>query len=158
MTFVRTIGVYGTTSPEFFESLVRAGVTDFCDVRARRGVRGARYAFANAVRLVEALEARGIRYHHWKDVAPDPELRAAQHREDAAERTAKRERARLSPAFVAGYTEQLASRAWLVEERITILQRGGACLFCVETAPDACHRSILAEEIAQRLGLAVRHL
>ncbi len=46
-----TIGVYGFEEEEFFAALANARVDLFCDVRRRRGVRGARYAFANSQRL-----------------------------------------------------------------------------------------------------------
>ena len=46
-----TIGVYGFDESSFFQTLQNAGVDTFCDLRARRGVRGAAYAFANGERL-----------------------------------------------------------------------------------------------------------
>ena len=54
MKFV-TIGVYGSDEATFFEALQRAGVDTFCDIRWRRGVRGAKYAFANSARLQKRL-------------------------------------------------------------------------------------------------------
>lgn len=43
-----TIGVYGSTERKFFDALVRAKVDVFCDIRLRRGMRGATYSFANS--------------------------------------------------------------------------------------------------------------
>ena len=73
-----TIGVYGFDESSFFEALREADVDTFCDIRARRGLRGATYAFANSQRLQERLAELGIRYIHRKDLAP---TRAARDRQ-----------------------------------------------------------------------------
>ena len=59
-----TIGVYGYGEETFFQSLREAGVDAFCDIRNRRGVRGATYAFANSKRLQNRLLKLEIQYHH----------------------------------------------------------------------------------------------
>ena len=46
-----TIGVYGFDEASFFAALQTAGVDTLCDMRQRRGVRGADYAFVNSKRL-----------------------------------------------------------------------------------------------------------
>ncbi|MDX6630098.1 MAG: hypothetical protein QOH00_2344, partial [Gaiellales bacterium] len=43
MVEVVTIGAYGWNAATFFDALVRQRVGTFCDVRRRRGVRGAEY-------------------------------------------------------------------------------------------------------------------
>ena len=43
-----TIGVYGFDESGFFDALCQAEVDTFCDIRSRRGLRGATYAFANS--------------------------------------------------------------------------------------------------------------
>lgn len=65
-----TIGAYGWSEAEFLAALVAAGVDTVVDVRARRGARGAAYAFANSRRLQASLAAAGIRYRHRPDLAP----------------------------------------------------------------------------------------
>jgi uncharacterized protein (DUF488 family) len=35
---------------------------------------------------------------------------------------------------------------------------GAVALLCVERDPEACHRSLVAERIAERFGLALEHL
>lgn len=158
VTFI-TIGAYGCDAERFFAALAAAGVDTFCDVRARRGVRGREYAFANSQRLQVRLAELGIRYLHRPDLAPSSETRAAQHAADAAEHTAKRQRGILGPAFVDAYRrERLAgfdSAAFLAdlgpEARVV-------ALFCVEREPAACHRGLLADRLARDLDVAVRHL
>ena len=73
-----TIGVYGFSEAVFFNALQQAGVDTFCDLRWRRGVRGAEYAFANRARLQQRLAALGIRYLHLRELAPTPALRQRQ--------------------------------------------------------------------------------
>ena len=100
-----TIGVYGFTEQQFFQALLDANVDLFCDVRARRGLRGSEYAFANAQRLQAQLVERGIRYVHIKDLAPPPEVRDSQKSEDLRTGTAKRGRDELGEVFKAKYRE-----------------------------------------------------
>src|SRR5712692_9291603 len=86
MKFV-TIGVYGFSEAGFFDALQNAGVETFCDIRWRRGVRGAEYAFANSARLQKKLGELGIRYLHCRELAPTPALRRRQAQVDKAQRT-----------------------------------------------------------------------
>lgn len=79
-----TIGVYGFDETGFFEALRSAGVDVFCDIRARRGVRGSTYAFANSVRLQARLAEMGVRYLHRKDLAPTQAVRDRQAEADRA--------------------------------------------------------------------------
>jgi uncharacterized protein (DUF488 family) len=154
-----TIGVYGFDEAGFFDALQQASVDTFVDIRSRRGVRGADYAFANSQRLQARLAELGIRYRHRLDLAPDPATRGQQQAVDKASRTAKRQRAVLDPAFAAAYRqERLASfdsQQFLVDlgpqARVVVL-------FCVEREPAACHRSLLATRLQRDLGAEVRHL
>ena len=154
-----TIGAYGWDAERFFGALVAAGADTFCDLRARRGVRGPDYTFANSQRLQARLAELGIRYLHRPDLAPSTEIRAGQAAADAATHTAKRQRAVLSPAFVDAYRrERLAgfdSAAFAAdlgaEARVVVL-------FCVEREPTACHRSLLAERLTNDLGVKVTHI
>lgn len=156
---VLTIGAYGFEEGPFLEALRRAGVDLFIDIRARRGVRGSEYAFANATRLQALLERAGIPYTHVPALAPPDALRQAQYRADAAERVSQRRREHLSPAFVKGYTASRLRRfnaAEFVETVCGTARR--PALFCVEGHPAACHRSLAAAEIARQLSIPVRHL
>jgi uncharacterized protein (DUF488 family) len=154
-----TIGVYGYTEADFFETLRKAGVDTFCDVRYRRGVRGREYAFANRQRLEARLCELGIRYLHFRDLAPSPALRAQQAAADQRARTGRRQRTALSEDFIRGYQvgclRQLDTRQFL--ERLGTEARVVA-LFCVERDSRACHRSLLAERLQADLECEVAHL
>jgi uncharacterized protein (DUF488 family) len=154
-----TIGVYGFTADAFFQALQDAGVDTFCDIRWRRGVRGSEYAFVNSARLQKRLAELGIRYLHFRELAPTPALRQRQYAADKAEGVAKRQRTSLGDEFVAGYQEDCLSKF----DSGQFLEALGAeakrvVLFCVEREPAACHRSLLAERLQKDLGLEVVHL
>lgn len=153
-----TLGVYGATEAGFFTALRDAHVDTFCDIRARRGVRGSEYAFVNSQRLQAKLAELGIRYLHLKELAPSEALRKRQYAADTADRVAKRKRTELSELFVAGYREErhdFASAKFL--EQLGPDARVVA-LFCVERAAEACHRSLLAARLQRDLGVEVVHL
>ena len=154
-----TIGVYGFTESECFQRLVDAHVDVFCDIRARRGLRGARYAFVNSRRLQARLAQLGIRYVHCRDLAPPQHVREKQHRADAQSHLGKRSRTSLSAEFVRAYKTSCLS-GFVATDFLGSLNRDARiiALFCVERNPQVCHRSILAEQIGEDLGLEVEHL
>jgi len=157
-TKIVTLGVYGATEAGFFAALRDAGVDTFCDIRARRGVRGSEYAFVNSKRLQSKLTELGIRYLHFKEFAPSEALRQRQYAADKADHISKRKRTELSELFVRGYEESMRT----FDSRKFVERLGPdalvVALFCVERAAAACHRSLLAERLRRDLGAAVMHL
>jgi uncharacterized protein (DUF488 family) len=154
-----TIGVYGYEPETFFAALTEAGIDTFCDLRARRGVRGREYAFANAARLQAELERLGIRYLHLLDLAPSAAIREAQWEADRAAGIAKRQRTGLGDTFVERYRQECLAgfdTARFVESLGPEARR--VVLFCVEREPEACHRSLVTGRLAEELGLPVTHL
>jgi uncharacterized protein (DUF488 family) len=156
---VATIGVYGFTEDAFFQALLAAKVDVFCDVRQRRGVRGATYAFANSQRLQKRLAELGIHYLYRKDLAPTTAVRRRQEEADKAAKVAKRQRTGLSPALVAAYREGVLAPfepQSLLDELPP--ETEVIALFCVEREPAACHRSLLAEKLASAWTTEIEHL
>ncbi len=154
-----TIGVYGFDEDSFFNALCKAEVDTFCDIRSRRGVRGATYAFANSKRLQARLAELDIRYIHRKDLGPTKVVREKQAAADKATKTAKRKRTELGEAFIKAYhTECLTAfdPQSLIEELESDAQI--VALFCVETAPEACHRSLVADKLAKTFNLEVEDI
>jgi uncharacterized protein (DUF488 family) len=154
-----TIGVYGFDEGTFFRALSAAGVDVFCDIRQRRGLRGSAYAFANSRRLQHRLAELGIRYLHRRDLAPTEAVRARQAEADQARKVAKRQRAVLGEAFVQAYRADILAGF----DPQSLLDDAGPdvqvmALFCVERAPAACHRSLVADLLHKDLGLEVEHI
>ena len=156
---IYTIGVYDFEEEQFFQALQDAGVELFCDLRWRRGLRGAKYAFANYKRLYARLESMGVAYLHRRDLAPTPEIRARQKEADEAKGVAKRKRGELSPAFIRAYREEILS-GFDPQTFLDALPAGTnrVALFCVEREPEACHRSLVAAKLASLPTVEVEHL
>ncbi len=154
-----TIGVYGFSEEEFFGALRAAGVDTFCDIRARRGLRGPLYRFANSAYLQKRLGELGIRYLHMKELAPSGDVRSMQDEADKTTGIPKRKRQVLSEEFVRSYERERLSgfdAARFVKQIGP--QAGMVCLFCVEGQPEACHRSLLAARLKQELGVEVEDI
>lgn len=150
-----TIGVYGFDAGSFLRHLERAKVKTLLDVRQRRGVRGPEYAWANSRRLQAALAEAGIVYEHHPELAPTTELRRVQYAEDDRQGVGKRSRHELAAEYARRYTTEILDRADLTE---IVPQSGTAALLCVERDPEACHRSLIAQRLAERHGVTVEHL
>ena len=158
MPRIATIGVYRFHGESFVAALDEAGVTVVADVRQRRGVRGREYAWANAKRLQERLREHRIRYVHHPELAPTTELRELQYEEDARERVGKRDRDRLSDAYITHYTAEILDVTSLQPLLDDLPVHGRGALLCVETDAEACHRSLIAQRLAERHGFEVEHL
>lgn len=156
---IKTIGVYGSTEESFFNALTAAGVDAFCDIRQRRGVRGSKYAYVNATRLQQKLKSLGIKYVHIKELAPSTELRERQKKHDLNAGTTKTTRESLGAVFVEGYKQQNLGY-FTVEKFKKELPQGvkTICLFCVEREPKACHRSLVAKFLSDKMGSPVEDL
>ncbi len=159
MNKIVTIGAIGYSAEAFFRALRAAEVDTFVDVRRRRAVRGADYAFANSQRLQARLAELGIRYLHRLDLAPPSSARERQAAADKATGIARRKRTELSPTFIDSYEREVLSgfdpqtlRDELPDDARVI------ALMCVEREPAACHRSLLAARLGDAWGLEVEHL
>jgi uncharacterized protein (DUF488 family) len=152
-----TVGVYGADLDSFLATLRAAQVDLVLDVRQRRGVRGAEYAWANAKRLEAALREAGIVYQHVTELAPTTSMREAQYEADAERGEGKRSRTVLSPAYVERYTEEILEPADL-DPLVRFIGRSTAALLCVERDPAACHRSLIAARLARDYGARIENL
>jgi uncharacterized protein (DUF488 family) len=153
-----TIGVYGFTAEAFLDALSAAGVRLLVDVRQRRGVRGAEYAWANSNRLQAALAAAEIEYRHRPDLAPTTELRQLQYAEDERRGEGKRSRTELAPAYIERYEREILAAADLESLVDAMPSDGATALFCVERDPEACHRLLIARRLEAEHGVATTHV
>ena len=155
---VITIGVYEFDLPSFLQALREHDVGLLVDVRQRRGVRGPRYAWANSQRLQQALADAQIAYRHHRELAPTTELRRLQYAADDRNRVGKRSREVLDPEYVEGYVHEILDAADLDALVAELPDDAATALLCVEADPEACHRSLIAERLADRHGLAIGHV
>ncbi len=155
-----TIGVYNSTENEFFDKLTQNNIDTFCDIRQRRGVRGAKYSFVNSNRLQEKLNDLNIKYGYIQDLAPTTEIRELQKEIDAEKGELKSERQELGKVFVIEYKNKILGN-FDFEKFFENLDNIGArriALFCVEEHPEACHRSIVANKLADNFNYKITHL
>jgi len=148
---IYTIGVYHRTEKDFFEDLTANQVDLFCDIRLRRAVRGAEYAFVNSNRLQGKLQQLGIRYIHVTGLTPTKEIIDLQARSDDAQKIKRREREELSDAFKETYKKEILSH-FDMKQFIAGLEKEGCkkvVLFCVEQSAAACHRSLVTGRIKE---------
>jgi hypothetical protein len=142
-----TIGVYGTTDASFFGALRSYGTTHFVDIRRRRGMRGALYAYVNSVALQAILAESGIEYRYEVALAPPEEVRNVQRHADEVSHTAMRERSALSPEFVSLYRATVLSSFDAPCFLASFPDGARVVLFCVEHEAAACHRSLVAADL-----------
>lgn len=155
---IATIGVYGTTAEGFLVALREAGVGLLLDVRQRRGVRGSQYAWANSLRLQAAVAQAGIAYRHELALAPTTELRQLQYEEDARQGVGKRTREVLAAEYRRRYVEEILEDIDMDAFVASLPRDSRSALLCVERDPRACHRSLIAERLAEDYGATVLHL
>src|SRR5262249_12381151 len=146
------------TLERFLAALRDADIGLLVDVRQRRGVRGSEYAWANSQRLQAALEEAGIGYLHRAELAPTTELRRLQYEQDDRGGVGKRSRVELAPAFRERYIREILDRADLAPLVAALPEDRASSLVCVEADPEACHRSLVAERLADEYGVTVVHL
>lgn len=154
---VFTIGVYGLTEVDFFNRLSENGIDLFIDIRRRRAVRGSKYSFVNSNRLQKKLQELGIEYRHIIELAPSNEIRQVQKEKDRTLGILKTQRDELADEFIYLYKTQILSQ-YNLSEIFQDFSKKRLVLFCVEKAPHACHRSIVADELRKQFGIEIRHL
>jgi uncharacterized protein (DUF488 family) len=155
-----TIGVYNSTEKEFFDKLLDNNIDTFCDIRQRRGVRGAKYSFVNSNRLQQKLNELEIKYGYIPQLAPTTEIRELQKEIDEQKGELKRERQELGKVFVIEYKNRIL-RNFDFDQFFENLDQIGASrvvLFCVEEHPEACHRSVVTDKLENQYNLKITHL
>ena len=121
-------------------------------------MRGSRYAWANARRLQAALADAGVAYRHRRDLAPTTELRHLQYAADDRAGVGKRSRALLDPQYVTRYTREVLDVTDLDTLVRELPRSATAALLCVEAEPQACHRSLIAQRLAEQYGITIGHI
>lgn len=160
MIKIFTIGVYNSTEESYFRKLVENNIDLFCDIRQRRGVRGAQYKYVNSNYLQSKLEGLGIGYQYIKALAPTNEIRQKQKDADAINGETKKQRKILGDVFKTEYECQILDN-FNMKAFAKQLQESGVqniVLFCVEEYASACHRSLVAQKLAEALNTEIVNL
>ena len=154
-----TIGVYGSSEQAYFQKLTDNNIDTFCDIRQRRGLRGAKYAFVNSNRLQHKLNEMDIKYGHVLELAPTTKIRELQKEVDAQKGELKSERKELGQIFSIEYKNRILKNFDFDSfiEKLDEIGAANIVLFCVEELPRACHRSLVTDKL-QKLGYEFEHL
>ena len=142
---ILTIGYAGAAPEALVECLHAAGTRTLIDVRDRPWSRRPQFS---RIALAEALAEAGIDYVHLAGLGTPSEGREAARagRRQAFERALGRRLDGPEGESALAGAGRLARDA------------GPICLLCLEADPLRCHRSIVAERLARRLGAGIRHL
>lgn len=160
MINIYTIGVYNSTEETFFDKLKVNEIDLFCDVRQRRGVRGAKYKYVNSIYLQSKLSEMGIEYMHIKELAPTNEIRQMQKEADLLKGEVKNERVRLDEVFISEYRRKILCK-FSMDQLVEVIESKAVkniVFFCVEEHAAACHRSLVALEFKKIVGSEIRNL
>ena len=155
-----TIGVYNSTEEVFFNKLVTNKIDTFCDIRQRRGVRGAKYSFVNSNRLQQKLGELGIKYGYVPELAPTTEIRELQKEIDLEKGELKSERKELGKVFIVEYKNRILNHFdfEMLFEKLDQMAASKIVFFCVEEDSEACHRSIVANKLTDTYKYQVTNL
>lgn len=157
MKEIITIGVYGLTEDQFFKNLIDNEIHVFCDIRLRRGMRGSKYKFVNSNYLQSKLKLLGIDYLHIKELAPSKALREEQKKIDIKNNVMKSKRKELSDFFVNRFNIDCLENFDINTFLILLGDNADkVAFFCVESNPKACHRSLVAKWISEKLQIPYR--
>ncbi|HEX8390724.1 MAG TPA: DUF488 domain-containing protein [Longimicrobium sp.] len=145
MTTVCTIGYENATVERFLEALRAAGVQVLVDVRAVASSR--RPGFAKTA-LSGNVRGIGIEYLHLRALGTPKDGRIAA-------RAGRHEEMR---AIFAEHLATLEAQAEL--HALAELVRGGkrVCLLCFEADPAHCHRTLVADALAELIPIEVNDL
>lgn len=146
MPTIHTIGYTKKSLQEFIRSLQQAGVEAVIDVRLRNTSQLAGFAKKDDLSFL-LRQCFGIHYEHRLDLAPSDEIL------DSYRQTADWD------GYASAFASLLAERGAERAARELMSRFDNICLLCSEPTADFCHRRLLAEWMADRVGdLAVVHL
>ena len=139
-----TAGYEGKSVDAFFNDLLKRGIHVVVDVRANPVSR--KYGFSG-LRLSEFCKKLGLEYHHVPSLGIPSAARTGLNGFASYQRLLNRYEQTMLPKCS---TE--------VEDVGRLMRRKPSVLVCVEKDVRCCHRSRLAEAVAQTTGLEVVHL
>lgn len=160
MIKIFTVGVYGSDEQSYFDKLIDNKIDLFLDIRQRRGVRGSQYRYVNSNYLQAKLKELNIQYVYVKELAPTKEIRQKQKDADIINSETKKQRTVLGPVFAHEYCKQILE-PFDMDSLVEKLMNYGCknvVLFCIEEHAEACHRSLVAKILAEKLNTIITNL
>jgi uncharacterized protein (DUF488 family) len=142
--FIATIGYERAALPDFVERLRAAGVERVIDVRAVAASR--RAGFSKTI-LRNTLAEAGIDYLHLRDLGSPKAGRQAARAGRTEEMRTIFEAQMATPEALDAFEQAVAAAA-----------EKPSALLCFEADAACCHRRILSDRLAPRLGAEVRDL
>lgn len=141
-----TIGFTQKSAERFFELLATNSVKRVIDTRLNNTGQLAGFSKRDDLQYF-CRTILSTEYIHWQESAP----------EDAMLRAYKNKEITWTD-YASEYVSMLERRK--VENCLSLVAGGGACLLCSEAKPHHCHRSILADYLNKKSGgaIAVQHL
>ncbi|GAB3717581.1 hypothetical protein GCM10028793_55430 [Nocardiopsis oceani] len=85
-------------------------------------------------------------------------MRQLQYAADARQRVGKRSRRELAAEYTRRYTAEILDPVDLTPIVSVLPSSGTAALLCVERDPEACHRSLIAQRLAEQHPVTTDHL
>lgn len=141
---VSTIGYEQSTPAEFAARLAEAKIDMVIDVRA---VPLSRKPGFSKNQLAAALTAIDVEYKHVVKLGAPREIRDALRDGGTWE------------SYESGYTAHLAHHEEEVRALLDLAAERTICLLCFERKPEVCHRSLIAQTMADKQpGLVVQHI
>ncbi len=140
-----TIGYAGHSLDSFIKVLQAKQISLVIDIRMTPISR--KKGFSKSA-LSQAVEAAGMTYQHLRALGSPKELRKNLYAQGDYE------------TFFNAFRTYLGSQRESLRQAAELVSTRPVCLMCVEQCPDECHRSIVAEAIAQVLDrrVTIQHL
>jgi uncharacterized protein (DUF488 family) len=140
-----TIGYAGHTLETFTQILQAQHISILLDIRMTPISR--KKGFSKTA-LSQAMESSGITYQHLRTLGSPKALRQHLSAEGDYE------------AFFNAFRAYLNLQEESLQQAAELVSTQSVCLMCVEQCADECHRSVVAEAIAQVLGkqISIQHL
>lgn len=141
-----TIGFTQKSAERFFELLATNSVKKLIDTRLNNTGQLAGFSKRDDLEYF-CHTILSAEYFHWQESAPEEAMLSAYKKKEIS-----------WTDYAAEYLAMLERRK--VENSMSLVARGDACLLCSEAKPHHCHRSILADYLNRKSGgtIAVRHL
>lgn len=143
-TEIYTLGYEGRAAADVLARLTDEKIRILLDVRYRPQ---SRKPGLSRSKLSEACSCLGIIYVHDRDLGTPPEMM-----------THVRAGGGYDEKLYEEYLSYLLSKADALVSAIEHVTTAPTCLLCYEADAAQCHRRVVAEELARRTGLAVKHL